>query len=70
MDVPGHDERKGFGGACLPKDSSALVQFSIDSNQPMTLLEKAIKINNNTRSKYIIGTDREKVQNIKFSTDD
>ena len=28
MDVPGHDGRKGFGGACFPKDSLALIKFA------------------------------------------
>ena len=26
MDVPGHDGRFGFGGACLPKDASMQLQ--------------------------------------------
>ena len=28
MDVPGHDGRKGFGGACFPKDSLAFVKYA------------------------------------------
>ena len=28
MNVPGHDGRKGFGGACFPKDSLALIKFA------------------------------------------
>ena len=28
MNVPGHDGRKGFGGACFPKDSLALVKYA------------------------------------------
>ena len=27
MNVPGHDGRKGFGGACFPKDSLALINL-------------------------------------------
>ena len=32
MSVPGHDGKEGFGGACLPKDSLALLNFYKENN--------------------------------------
>ena len=67
MQVPGHDERFGFGGACLPKDSSAFLNYSHSIESSLNLLKKVIEINNDIRSDYKTTTDREKEQNIKFS---
>lgn len=69
MYVPGHDGRKGFGGACLPKDSNALLKFSEMNDKPLTLLKKAININNEIRSQYNNKTEREIDQNIKYKGD-
>ena len=66
MQVPGHDGRLGFGGACLPKDSNAFYIYSNSINAPMDLLKKAIVINNEVRSSYYKNTDREIDQNINF----
>ena len=66
MQVPGHDGRFGFGGACLPKDSSAFYAYSNSLNAPIKLLEQAISINNNIRASYNINTERELEQNIHF----
>ena len=66
MSVPGHDNRKGFGGACFPKDSLALAKYSIDLDSKMNLLAKAIKINNQIRSSYEDLDERESVQNVSF----
>lgn len=66
MDVPGHDGRKGFGGACFPKDSLALAKYSLDLDQKMNLLTKAIKINNKIRSSYVELDERESIQNVSF----
>jgi len=35
----------GFGGSCFPKDVKALINFSIDSNCHLKLLEEVININ-------------------------
>jgi UDPglucose 6-dehydrogenase len=59
--VPGFDGKQGFGGACFPKDTSALTKFS---NQ-LTLLEKVIKINNEYRSNYELDT-REIEQHVNY----
>jgi UDPglucose 6-dehydrogenase len=64
MRVPGFDSKRGFGGACFPKDTAALIAFT----DKMTLLEKAVNINNEYRSQYELDA-REQEQNIFFSTD-
>jgi len=66
LDVPGHDGRKGYGGACFPKDTNAFYDYSNTVNKPFTLLKKSIDINNQIRSLYDEVTDREKEQNINF----
>lgn len=60
--VPGFDGKQGYGGACFPKDTFAFSQFSNE----LTLLRKAIEINNEYRSMYE-RDDREKEQNIQFN---
>ena len=69
MKVPGHDGRLGFGGACLPKDSNALIKYSQEIEKQLNILENAIKLNNNIRSKYNENTKRELEQNIIFEGD-
>ena len=66
MDVPGHDGKKGFGGACFPKDSLALVKFAESIGVDMTSLKSIIKTNNKIRSKYKILDAREAEQNVSF----
>ena len=59
--VPGPDGKKGFGGACFPKDVSALTTFS----DKFSLLEKVTEINNEYRKEYDLDS-REVEQNISF----
>lgn len=66
MEVPGHDGRRGYGGACFPKDTSALLQYSKTIDEEFFLLKKAININNLIRGEYNELTDREKEQNVSF----
>jgi len=66
MQVPGHDGRLGYGGACLPKDANALNKYSITLKNKLKLLDASIKINNQLRSTYDNETQRELEQNIKF----
>ena len=70
MDVPGHDNRLGFGGACFPKDINAIINFSKAMNAEFTLLKKAVEINNEIRSVYNDLDVREKEQNINFKNND
>ena len=66
MDVPGNDNRFGYGGACFPKDTAALYEYSRDINAEFTLLKKVISVNNFIRAKYNVRTEREIEQNINF----
>ena len=66
MDVPGHDGRKGFGGACFPKDSLALIKFADYMNINLSSLITTVKINNKIRSEYKDLDSRESEQNVSF----
>ena len=59
--VPGFDGKRGFGGACFPKDVSAFINFTDQS----TLLEHVMNRNNLYRSEYE-KDDREIEQNIQY----
>ena len=65
MSVPGPDGKKGFGGACFPKDTNALLNFANSKNVELSLLKRIIQVNNGIRQKYNVD-DREKSQNIRF----
>ena len=67
MNVPGHDDKFGFGGACFPKDTAALYKLSHELGVEFTLLHKAITINEALRSDYDDLEEREKEQNIDFN---
>ena len=66
MNVPGHDGKRGFGGACFPKDSTALIQFAKSIKADLSILKSVIRANNEIRSKYDTLDQREKEQNITF----
>ena len=66
MMVPGHDGRMGFGGACFPKDTSAIMKYANSLGVDLRILESVIKKNNEIRSTYKKQTDREEEQNINF----
>ena len=70
MSVPGHDGRRGYGGACFPKDSNALHHYSLKNDCELSLLKKSININNKYRSRYNTLTDREIEQKIFFETEE
>jgi UDPglucose 6-dehydrogenase len=70
MQVPGHDGRLGFGGACLPKDSSALINYADDKGVSLSLLKHVISTNNILRASYNTNTEREIEQNITFNGDE
>ena len=70
MDVPGHDDRLGFGGACFTKDTAALIKYSESLKQEFSLLKKVVKINNKIRSKYEQVDQRERDQNVTYNFDD
>jgi len=66
MSVPGHDGKKGFGGACLPKDSFAFYKYAQNKDINLSLIKRAIDINNKIRQKYN-ADEREINQNINFN---
>jgi nucleotide sugar dehydrogenase len=60
--VPGYDGKRGFGGACFPKDIAAFLKIS-DGN--FSILEEVINTNNKLRKQYELD-DREKTQNVNY----
>lgn len=66
LSVPGPDGRLGFGGACFPKDISALISFAEEEGKKLQLLESVKSINNKIRSSYSELDEREKEQNVSF----
>ena len=69
MNVPGHDGRKGFGGACFTKDTAAFLNYSKSISEEFTLLKTVIEINNKIRSQYEDLDEREKHQNVNYDFD-
>jgi UDPglucose 6-dehydrogenase len=69
MNVPGHDGRKGFGGACFPKDTTALIKFSESLGVELVTLKSAINKNNKIRNSYNNLDSREVDQNITYNED-
>jgi len=48
-DVPGHDDKRGFGGTCLPKDLTHTSSLCYHTNN---IMDTAIKANKERRSDY------------------
>ena len=61
MSAPGPDGKRGFGGACFPKDTSAFSNYA----DGFTVLKEVIERNNEYRKVYE-KDDREKEQNISY----
>ena len=59
--VPGFDGRRGYGGACFPKDTKALSYFDPE----FSILKDVITANNKIRSTYEKDS-REKEQNVNY----
>lgn len=66
MLVPGPDGRKGFGGACFPKDTEALLHYAESLGVRLSVLDTAVDTNKEIRREYDEPLEREKAQNIKF----
>ena len=48
MLVPGHDGKRGFGGTCLPKDTTALLHFMQNDIKMDSIILKGVLERNNT----------------------
>ena len=59
--VPGYDGKRGFGGACFPKDTKAFTLF----DPSLTLVDKCVTINNEFRNGYDLD-EREEINNVKY----
>ena len=66
MNVPGHDGKKGFGGACFPKDTIALIKYAESIGVDLQTLKTVFNKNNEIRKEYDEIGSREKDQNISF----
>lgn len=67
--VPGFDGRRGFSGACFPKDSAAFVMFARDQEIPFTVLEEVVRQNQTYRNNQGELLPREIEQNVRFNFD-
>ncbi len=70
MMVPGHDGRLGFGGACFPKDTKAILKYAETIDIDLSLIKSVISTNNKIRAKYNSNTEREDEQNIKYNEEE
>jgi UDPglucose 6-dehydrogenase len=50
--VPGPDGKRGFGGACFPKDTLSLASIAADAGVQMRMLKTAIETNDDLRSQF------------------
>ena len=47
--VPGLDGERGFGGACLPKDTEAFIHYANSINIPFGILNESVEYNKKVR---------------------
>ena len=47
--VPGLDGERGFGGACLPKDTEAFIYYANSINIPVSILNESVEYNKKVR---------------------
>jgi len=67
MAVPGPDGRYGYGGACFPKDTAAMLRMANLAGVDFSVLEAAVIANQEIRSAYTDLDSREKEQNVNFN---
>jgi len=49
-DVPGHDNRRGFGGKCFPKDLKAFIDWGCKLGLDMTMFKASEEVNMRVRN--------------------
>ena len=52
MKVPGPDGQRGFGGACFPKDTNALLHTFLKYNKPFTILREVVESNERIQDEH------------------
>ena len=52
MKVPGPDGQRGFGGACVPKDTNALLHTFLKYNKPFTILREVVESNERIQDEH------------------
>lgn len=67
--VPGHDERRSYGGSCFVKDSIALIRYAQGKDLPFTVLEEVARRNQDYRNAHGEPLPREKQMNVRFDYD-
>lgn len=67
MAVPGPDGRYGYGGACFPKDTAAMLRMANMAGVDFSVLQTAVLANQEIRSSYTDLDAREKEQNVNFN---
>lgn len=65
MKIPGPDGKRGFGGACFPKDVSAIVKFAESQDVDLSILKTVLESNNKLRSQYDMD-EREVANNVNY----
>jgi UDPglucose 6-dehydrogenase len=63
--IPGTDGKRGFGGACFPKDVSAIVKFADSQDIDLSILKTVLESNNKLRSQYELD-EREVANNVSY----
>jgi|11BtaG_2_1085332.scaffolds.fasta_scaffold07038_6 UDPglucose 6-dehydrogenase len=63
--VPGPDGKYGWAGHCLPKDTTAFLEFSKILGTPLKLLEYVIELNKHHRFEQLHGEESRKECNFK-----
>ena len=49
-EVPGHDNKLSYGGACFPKDTNALLEFMKKNNMIHEVLKSTVNERNKIRN--------------------
>ena len=52
MKIPGPDGQRGFGGACFPKDTNALLHTFLKYNKPFTILREVVESNERIQDEH------------------
>lgn len=72
IDVPGHDDKRGFGGLCFPKDLNALIHRAIELDVSPTVLmaawEKNLEVREEKDWEEIDGATNKKSNNTSSRT--